>query len=124
MKLNKISLAVGIFAVLITLIISDFLESQAEQQEKVRLSGIITPVVIKAVENLSEPRPLIADIDPAMKSLMLVLRWEQKVDVLARSDVRERVSTAVRRELSSDPASWGRRLSVIFDDEVITQGGR
>lgn len=124
MKLNKISLAVGIFAVLITLIISDFLESQAEQQEKVRLSGIITPVVIKAVENLSEPRPLIADIDPATKSLMLVLRWEQKVDVLARSDVRERVSNAVRRELSSDPASWGRRLSVIFDDEVITQGGR
>lgn len=122
MRFNKWTLALVIIAIAATSLVSSFVQSWTERQEKARLENILSPVIATAVEGTPEPKPNLSFVSASDKSLLVVLRWEQKPEAAIKNDMRERVSTSVRRELSADPKSWGRHISVIFDDEVITQG--
>ncbi|MNK75720.1 hypothetical protein D3C87_952650 [compost metagenome] len=122
MRSNKLVVALVLIAIACTSLVSSFLQSWSERQEKARLENILSPVIAKSVEGTPDPKPSLSFISASDKSLMVVLRWEQKPEAPIKNDMREMVSTAVRRELSADPKSWGRHISVIFDDEVITQG--
>lgn len=122
MRFNKLSISLIILAVVATVVASNFVRDLREKREKTRLENILSPVIVKAVEETTEPKPSLSFIAPTEKSLVVVLHWEQKTEVVIKNDMRERIISAIRRELSTDPASWGRHISVIFDDEVITQG--
>jgi len=122
MRSNKLVIVLVVIAIAATSLVSNFMHSWKERQEKERLENILSPVVVKAVEGTPDPKPNLSFVSPADKSLIVVLRWEQKPEAPVKNDMRERVSTLIRRELSADPKSWGRHISVIFDDEVITQG--
>lgn len=122
MRSNKLVLALVVIAIVATSLVSGFVSSWRAGQEKARLENILSPVIAKAVEGTPDPKPNLSFVSAADKSLMVVLSWDQKPEAPIKNDMRERVSTSVRRELSSDPKSWGRHISVIFDDEVITQG--
>ena len=99
-----------------------FVRNMQESQEKTRLENLLSPVIAQSVEGTPDPKPSLFFVSPTEKSLMVVLRWDQKPEAAIKNDMRERVSTNLRRELSADPKSWGRHISVIFDDEIVTQG--
>lgn len=124
MRLDKLSIGVVLVVIVATVGTSNIVRDVREKQEKTRLENIVSPVVVTAVEGTPDPKPSLSFINATEKSLMVVLRWEQKSESVVRNDMRERVSTAIRRELASDPGSWGRHISVIFDDEVVTQGAK
>lgn len=122
MRSNKLVVALVIIAIACTSLVSSFMQKWLENQEKARLENLLSPVVAKAVEGTPDPKPNLSFVTAGEKLLIVVLRWDQKPEAPVKNDMRERVSTSVRRELSADPKSWGRHISVIFDDEVITQG--
>jgi hypothetical protein len=122
MRSNNLVIALVVIAIAGTALVSSFVNSWRENQEKARLENILSPVIVKAVEGTPDPKPGLSFVSAADKSLIVVLRWEQTPEPPVKNDMRERISTSVRRELSADPKSWGRHISVIFDDEVVTQG--
>lgn len=122
MRSNKLAIALVLITIAVTSFVLSFVQNWSERQEEARLESILSPVVTKAVEGTPDPKPSISFVSATDKSLMVVLSWDQKPETPIKNDVREMVSTSVRRELSADPKSWGRHISVIFDDEVITQG--
>lgn len=124
MRSNKLILALVVIAIAATYLASGFVHSWREGQEKARLENMLSPVVVKAVEGAPDPKPNLSFVSATDKSLLVVLRWEQTPEASIKNDMRERVSTSVRRELSTDPKSWGRHISVIFDEEVVTQGAK
>ena len=121
MRSNKLVIVLVVVAIALTAFISGFIRNWNESQEKARLENILSSVVAKAVEGTPDPKPSLSFVSPADKSLIVILHWDQKPEAAIKNDMRERVSTSVRRELAADPKSWGRHISVIFDDEVITQ---
>lgn len=122
MRSNKLVIVLVVVAIAATYLASGFVHSWREGQEKVRLENMLSPVIAKAVEGTTDPKPTLSFVSATDKSALVVLRWEQAVEAPIKNDMRERVSTSVRRELAADPKSWGRHISVIFDDEVVTQG--
>lgn len=122
MRFNKMSAVLVVVAILATFIVSNVVRDMRDSKEKARLENIVSPVIEKAVEGTPDPTPKFSFLTPTDKSLLIVLSWDQKPEAPIKNDMRERISTAIRRELSSDPNSWGRHISVIFDDEVVTQG--
>jgi hypothetical protein len=122
MRSNKLAIALVLIAIAVTSFVLSFLQAWSESQEKARLEIMLSPIVAKAVEGTPDPKPSLSFVSATDKSLIVVLRWDQKPETPIKNDVREMVSTSIRRELSADPKSWGRHISVIFDDEVITQG--
>lgn len=124
MRSNKMVIILVVVAIAATYLASGFVHSWREGQEKVRLENMLSPVVAKAVEGTIDPKPTLSFVSATDKSALVVLRWEQTVEAPIKNDMRERVSISVRRELSADPKSWGRHVSVIFGDEVVTQGSK
>lgn len=93
-----------------------------EAKETSRMQSLLLPVIAQAVEGTAEPRPELQFAVVTEKSVQVVLRWEQKIEAALKNEMRDRVSAAIRREAAADPKSWGRYVSVIFQDEVVTQG--
>ncbi|MFS4460632.1 hypothetical protein [Bdellovibrio sp. HCB2-146] len=122
MRFNKLSVILVVVAVLATVLVSNIVRDMHDSKEKARLEKIVSPAIDKAVEGTPDPKPKLSFLTPTDQSLVVVLSWEQTPEAHIKNDMREKVSTAIRRELSSDPSSWGRHISVIFDDEVVTQG--
>ncbi|MFM6929825.1 MAG: hypothetical protein ACKOX6_15250 [Bdellovibrio sp.] len=122
MKFNKHSVILGFVAIVITMLISNFARDIRTQKEKERLENILTPVIVKAVEGTTDPKPSLSLIIATEKSVMVILDWKQTPESAVKNDMREKISTTIRRELAADPASWGRHLSVTFNNEVVTQG--
>lgn len=111
-----------IIAIAVTSLVSGFLHNMKASREKARLEQLLSTVVSKSVDGTQDPKPSLSFVSASDESVMVVLRWDQKPEAPIRNDMRERVLISVRRELSADPKSWGRHISVIFNDEVITQG--
>ena len=122
MKFNKLSAVLGVVVVIAALVVSSLIRDMQESREKARLLNLLNPVLVKAVEGTPDPKPSISFVSPTKNSLVVVLSWTQNPEAAIKNDMRERVASAFRAELAADPASWGRYLSVIFDNEVVTQG--
>lgn len=122
MRSNKVVAVLVIVAIAVTALVSSYARDWKEQQEKTRLEAMLTPLIEKTTEGTPDPKPSLSFITVGDKSVVVVLSWAQKPEAPIKNDMRERILTSVRRELSSDPKSWGRHVSVIFDDEVVTQG--
>lgn len=122
MKFNKFSAILCVVMILGTLLVSSLVREALMKQEKTRLENILVPVIAKAVEAVPDPKPTLHFIIPTEQALLVVLFWKQNPEVSIKNDVRGEVSLAIQRELSMDPASWGRNVSVTFADEVVTQG--
>lgn len=122
MKISKLTIFVFVLAIAGTLLVSNLVRESSQKKEKARIEALVAPVIAASVEGTPDPKPSLSFVNVSEKSVMVVVRWEQKPEAAIKNDMRERVTTSIRRELSADPASWGRHISVIFDDEVITQG--
>lgn len=122
MQLNKHSVILGFIAIVITILISNFAREMREQKEQTRLENILAPVIVKTVEGTIAPQPTLSFVIATDKSLMVVLNWKQTPDAAIKNEMREKIGTIIRRELAADPTSWGRHISVSFDNEVVTQG--
>ena len=122
MKFNKFSAILCVVAILGTLLVSSLVREALAKQEKTRLENILVPVIAKAVEALPDPKPTLHFLVPMEKAFVVVLFWKQTPEVSIKNDVRGEVILAIQHELATDPASWGRSVSVIFSDEVVKQG--
>lgn len=119
---NKIIGLIIFLSILTTVLVSNLARNLQENKERARLESVIAPLVDVAVQGIPDPKPVLFFVVTTEKSLMVVLRGSSDSPVEQKNEVRDRVSTAVRRELAVDPKSWGRHVSVIFDNEVVTQG--
>ena len=119
---KKAVLVLAFVAIALSLGISKYVSSMQFQAEKQRMESLLAPVVEKAVASTPDPKPTLHFVMPGEKSLLVVLYWKSNQDAAIKNDLRESVSFAVRKELSADPGSWGRLVSVIFADEVVLQG--
>jgi len=124
MRSNKVLLALVVIVIVATSFASNWLQGWRAGQEKTRLETLLSPVIEKAVEGTPEPKPNLSFVSATDKTVLVVLHWEETPEILVKNDMRERVSASLRRELSADPKSWGRHISVIFDDEVVSQGSK
>lgn len=122
MRSSKFIIILVILVSAATAFVSGFVRNLKTNQEKTRLEHLLSANVEKAVEGTPDPKPSLSFVFASDESIMVVLRWDQKPEALIKNDMRERVTMSVRRELSADPKSWGRHISVIFDNEVVTQG--
>lgn len=121
MRSTKSTLVLIAVAVVLTYLVTGYARSLNESRERARLENLLTPVITKAVGGTTDPKPKLSFVAATEKSMTVVLNWNQKPEAAVKNDMRERVSSAIRRELAADPGSWGRHVSVIFDDEVVTQ---
>lgn len=119
---NKIIGLIIFLSFLTTVLVSNLVRNLQENKEKARLESVLAPLVDRAVQEIPDPKPTLFFVVATEKSLMVVLRGSPDSPSEQKNEVRDRVSVAVRRELASDPKSWGRHVSVIFENEVVTQG--
>jgi hypothetical protein len=122
MRSRKSAVILIVVTVVLTYLTVGLVRNWNESREKARLENLLSPAVAKAVEGTPDPKPSLYFVSATDESLVVVLRWDQKPEMSIKNDVRERVMSSVRRELAADSQSWGRHISVIFDDEVVTQG--
>ncbi len=122
MRLNKSTIIIMVITISVTAWLTGIVRDHLKTKEKQRLESILSPLVDKATEGGGDPKPRLSFVSPTKKSIILVVRWEQKPEAAIKNEMRERIMLAARKELAADPASWGRHISIVFDDEVITQG--
>lgn len=122
MRSQKVFMLATLVLVIAAYFAAGFFRQWSERREAARLERVLAPVITKAVEGSPDPKPELDFIVTTEKSIQVVLRWGQNPEAVIKNDMRERVSTSVRREMAADPKGWGKYMSVIFSDEVVTQG--
>lgn len=118
------SLRIGIpIAVLAAVLLgTEWFRDFRSRRENARIESLIAPVVSEAVAATPGPRPELSFAVTTGRSALIIVRWDQAPGPEFRNDIRERILAAVRRELAADPKSWGRHVSIAFQDELVTQG--